>query len=256
MGGRHSTTWVAVSCPHVPLHCRKAHKTLVSRLQDLKPKYFILLGDGMDGAPASVHKHEHEWDALTEFEQFAKYLRSLREAAGNDTEFVWLHGNHDANYYAPHPDRIARSVRKLVHWDVAHTSLREEARLWKQVPYSHRQVFRLGPVTFQHGCEHGVNATRDQCQLYTPEYGLYVGGHTHRPEVVTPAMMTPRIPLNKHKCNAGCQLDFSRVDYMERKSMAAWGHAMAYGEANADKKRIRFGSVQWDANVEIWEMGL
>lgn len=248
-------TWIAWSCPHVPLFCRDTHRRLVETIRSLRPDHVILLGDLLEASPASKHPNEDQWTLRDEYDSAAEYLTSVMEAAGPDANYVWLHGNHDSNIQGI--CRIDRRIRDMVHWD-RDPVLGPVARLWTQVPYSHRQVYRLGPVTFRHGAEHGVNADRDQAVLYGVENGLTVGGHTHRGHDVREAMLTSKVPLRKWYMNAGTHCDWDRMQYMERRSIAMWTHGVCVGDVSAAavrQRRSRYASVQWDGRYELWDRG-
>lgn len=247
--------WVAWSCPHVPIYCRDTHERLLSRLEQIKPKHVILLGDLLEASPASRHYNEDAWTLSEEYDCAAEYLTSIMRVCGPDANYVWLHGNHDANIQSM--GRIDKRVRDLVDWH-KHKTLGPVSSCWKQVPYSHRQVYRLGPITFRHGAEHGVNADRDQAVLYGVENGLTVSGHTHRGFNVREAMLTSKVPLKKFFMNAGTHADWDRMDYMSRKSIAMWTHGLCHGDVNSvavKQSRAYFGSMQWTGEYECWARG-
>lgn len=250
-----SDTWVAWSCPHVPLQCKDTHKRLLSRLAEIKPKHVFLLGDLLEASPASRHPNEDKWTLDEEYESAAKYLMSIMAVCGPDAHYVWTLGNHDGNILAE--CRIDKRIRDMVDWS-RHRLLGPVAAQWEQIPYSHRQVYRLGPITFRHGAEHGVNADRDQAVLFGTEHGLTVGGHTHRGFDVREAMLTSKIPLRKFFMNAGCHADWDKLGYMDRKSIAMWTHGLCVGDVSSAavaQRKSRFSSPQWTARYEMWERG-
>lgn len=212
----------------------------------------ICLGDLLESDAASRFPNEASWTLRDEYESAADYLQQVMEVGGNEAEYVWLHGNHDDNIRAK--GRIDPRIRDLCDWDHDRT-LGTLLKSWKQVPYSARQSYRLGPVTFAHGAQHGVNSDRDQAVLYGTENGLYVSGHTHRGRDVQQALMTSKIPLRYWFANAGCTVDWKRLSYMDRKSVATWTHGYVYGESNATQHRANFASIQWDARHVVHKRG-
>ena len=250
------TKFAAWSCPHVPLQCNDTFKWTLDKLSSHKPDVVVMLGDLLEADAASIHPSDDnvEWDLNREFQTAAGYLQLVRDTCGPDATYVFLHGNHDDNILRADPRRIPKKLRALCDFH-NHIALGGELKYWKEISYGHEAVYRLGPVTFQHGSEHGINSDRDQCQLYAPENGLYICGHTHRPKVVQPAMMTARIPLKKWFANAGCQVDWSKLSYMDRKNKAAWGHGLVLGSANSAHRRSHFATVQWEAQCHIKDMG-
>ena len=92
--------FVAVSCIHVPHHSEQAKEWLLSRLEELKPSHFVLLGDLFDAAAVSVHSDECYQSLEDEYEAGAEYLADIRKALGPDTKLVWCLGNHDDNIQA------------------------------------------------------------------------------------------------------------------------------------------------------------
>ena len=246
--------WVAFSCVHAPLQHEPSIKRLLKEIANHRPHVVVCLGDLLDASPASRFPTEDQWGLLEEYEQAGRILERVREAASGDAErFVWLHGNHDQNILEP--CRLPKRLRSLCDWHASDNRLSRELQAggWKEVGYSHRQVWRLGQVAFQHGAEHGVNAGRNLAQLYAPEFGLLVWGHTHRPTPASEAFLVSKVSLNRWHANAGCLVDWNRLAYVQRMNTSLWGHACVVGEALSGGRRIRFGARNWDAETVVFD---
>jgi len=240
------SSFVAYSCTHVPVIHRKSEEKLIKYLQDFKPDTVVMLGDLMDASPASRWPNEDEWDITYEYEVAAEHLRHVRLESGA-SKLVWLLGNHDDNILAQ--CRIPKRLRRQVDWRSTGNPLSEEVKHWKMFDYSHEQAFHMGPVTFQHGAEHGTDSGLRLAQLYAPENGLLVYGHTHRPTNVTWPDIRNGIPLRKAYANAGCMADWTQMNYVKRKNKAPWGHALVAGEANDKRRERSFATKQWEAET-------
>jgi predicted phosphodiesterase len=247
--------WMAISCPHVPLEDKDTKKWILSRAQEIKPDLFVLLGDGMEGSPPSRHPNEDTWTGLQEFAKFNDYLKDLREAAGNQARLVWTLGNHDFNWLDK--CRVDKRLRGFVDWR-ANPDLIPETKHWQQLDYSHRQQFWYGPICFRHGAEHGLNCDRNQAAIYGGENKLVIGGHSHRGSDVREVMLTNTIPLRIYFANAGCGVDWTKLDYMNRRNYAMWTHSLLTGdvaEASVRHRARHYASIQWTANFELLKRG-
>jgi len=250
--------FVAISCVHVPHHSEPAKDWLISRLEEIKPTHFVLLGDLFDAAAVSVHSDEFYQSLEDEYEAGAKYLADIRKALGSDTKLVWCLGNHDDNIQAKDPRRTNVGQRSLLHWN-KHREFGDEFLKWKQIPYikSPRGVYRLGPVRFYHGFDAGANS--DELETLQMAYAmgdqansLWIRGHSHRP---TPHIMqcqrTQKILLPWFYANAGTMGPLT-PDYMTRRDSSRWDHALVTGECSLSSPR-RPSRKDWSATVEHYE---
>ncbi len=251
-----SAKCVAVSCIHVPNHSEHAKQHLISRLEEIKPTHFIVLGDLFDAAAVSVHNDEFYQSLEDEYEVGAKYLSDIRESLPSSTTLVWCLGNHDDNIQAKDPRRTNIGQRSLLHWN-KHKEFGDEFLRWRQIPYekSARGLYRLGPCRFYHGFD--VGASSDDLEtlqmvstIKDQAYSFWVRGHTHRP---TPHVMqcrrTQKILLPWFYANAGTMGPL-QPDYMARKDSSQWGHALVVGECSLSSPR-RPSTKDWDAHVEL-----
>lgn len=231
---------------------RRDFERLLDLLRAHAPNVLVCLGDLLDASPASRFPNEDEWDLAEEYAAAGEHLRLARQACGPSLDrCVWLHGNHDANIREP--NRLPKRLRSLCDWRASDNPLRAEleAGEWQEVPYSHSQAFRLGPVVFQHGAEHSSLAGRNLSQLYAPEWGLLVWGHTHRPTQPTEALLSPRVSLRRWHANAGCMVDWDRLNYAARANTSTWGRAAVVGECALGQKR-HGGRLNWDARTVVF----
>lgn len=248
------TKFLAVSCLHAPLTDKKYWKWLTTLIQDFRPDVFVNCGDWYEGKPAKRWPQwsDEDWTMLDEHHAVAEQAREINELVPGKK--VWLYGNHDDNVFGKAPDRIPEDVRSAIRWQHSE-EVAPVLKDWHVVDrYSHRAKYRLGPITFQHGCAATVNAEKDSSYLYGTPYGLYVCGHTHRPIPVTQAQER-RVRLPYWYCNPGCGADWDRMHYMDRFSMALWGRGAIIGEtAGAEQHRAAYMSKQWDAELVIQGM--
>lgn len=244
------SSFVAYSCVHFPNVHRESERRLFDWIADNRPDVVVMLGDLFDGSAASRWPNEDDWGLHEEYCQAARHLETVRSLCPG-SRHVWLLGNHEQNTLDP--NRIPKRLRGLTDFRLGHTPLGDEARHWKILPYSHRQVYRLGPVSFQHGAEHGSRSGLRLAQLYAPENGLLVYGHTHRPVAPVQPDISPGVPLRKWYANAGCMCDWDKMQYTYRLNTATWGHGMVVGVANDAQRRTTFATKQWDAETVVWE---
>jgi len=250
--------FVAVSCIHVPHHREEVLDWLVSRLEEIKPTHFILLGDLFEAGSVSIHPSEY-WETLEqEYEAGSQFLETVRKSLPEGCELVWTLGNHDDNIQTPDSRRTSWLIRSLIHWN-KNQEYGEVFRRWKQIPYvkGAQGVYRLGPCRFYHGFDAGMNsdeleALQMAMALKDPGWGLYVRGHTHRP---TPGVMqckrTAKVLLPYWYANPGT-LGPLKPGYMTRKDSNLWGAGLVSGECNVSSPR-RPSRKDWDASVEHFE---
>lgn len=239
----HDVTFAAFSCPHVPLIDPKARDQLLGIIETEQPDFVVHLGDGHEAKAASRWPTEQQWSLRDEFQAHNLFLQAIRLAAPKARRiFCW--GNHDANILAP--SRFDPQIRALCDPQKEEPEL----RAWKQVPYIYGPagIFRLGQVTFGHGYEAGPSADEFQSILLGVPYGLWVGGHTHRPQDVIQARRTKAIPLPYWFCNAGCLRDL-KPSYVHRKRTHDWGHAVVLGRCRLG--RTILPGRAWEARTVI-----
>lgn len=246
--------FVAVSCLHAPLTDRSYFEWLLSFLEGTQPDYFINLGDWYEGKPAKRFDAwpDEKWGILTEHKEVARQANAFNEVLPNAKK-VWLYGNHDDNTFGIAPDRVKEDVREAIRWQ-ENKDVAPALKDWTVIEeYSHRAKFRLGPVTFQHGCDVAMNSMQKAAYLYGGPYGLYVCGHTHRPLQTTQAEhLGIRLPY--WYANPGCGADWDRMHYMKRMSMAKWGRGLIVGEVSksaVSNRKSTYSSKQWDAELKV-----
>lgn len=249
------TKFMAVSCLHAPITSKSYWSWLTKLVQDFQPDVFVNLGDWYEGKPAKRWPawSDEDWTMLDEHNAVAGQAEALNGLMP-EAKKVWLWGNHESNTMGDSPDRIPDDLKSIIHW-------RNNPRVlsamsgWKVIEaYTHRTKFRLGPITFQHGCSTQQAAEKDGSYLYGTPYGLYIQGHTHRPLAVTQCRER-QVRLPFWYANPGCGADWERMHYMDRMSMGLWGRGAIIGEtAGADQSRAAYMSKQWDAQLVVQEM--
>ncbi len=241
-------SFLAFSCVHCPLQDAEAVDFLLHTIGKLKPDVIVHLGDGHEADSASRWPNEYDWSLSEEFKSHNEFLKSIRKASPKSRR-IFLPGNHDDNLQSI--NRIDIRLRNLCDYNEHEPELREH---WEQpinYVYSRRRgVWRLGQVTFCHGYEASASADELQSILLGMPYGLFVGGHTHKPLDVTQAYKTRSIPLPYWYANTGCMRDMKPV-WMARKRTHQWGQAITVGKASIVKSPRM--SRQWDAQTIIFK---
>ena len=242
------TKWAAFGCLHLPVHCESYRQWRLDQIREHKPDYVICLGDQIDADGASRWENENDWTLQTEYTWLAKDFREIEEAAPG-AKLVWVQGNHDANL--EEPGRISPKLRAASNWRY-NIETHWIADRWKIVPYGARERFRLGPITFLHGAQIGINADRNNALLYGTEWGLTIGVHTHKLNQIQRVVLPGAIPLNRWFVNCGTGADWDQMKYVNRLNIATWGRGMVIGDcAGADQRRAAYMSRQWDAALLV-----
>ena len=119
-------------------------------------------------------------------------------------------------------------------------------------------IFRIGQVTFCHGHSalsgHGADDKQTH-QLGMP-FGLWVGGHTHRPIPPTRSRKSQTVLLDRWFSNVGTLRNIDEVPYMERKDRSQWGQGLVIGEAGLWRytESLMPQTKDWDAALLIRRM--
>lgn len=228
---------------------------MLNHVRRYQPTHFILLGDLMDAAAASVHPDEVEHALEDEYTTAHNYLEDIRKALPKSTKLIWCLGNHDDNILTNDSRRTDKAVRSLLHWN-KHYELGPSFRLWQQIPYvkNKRGLYKLGQIVFYHGFDCGANS--DELEGLQMNYlagghswGLTVRGHTHRPIPVTQAKRSSKVLLPHYYANVGSiGMGDKQPHYMKRKDVSQWGAGLLLGEAKIGKNR-RYRTREWDAEL-------
>lgn len=248
------TKFLAISCLHAPITSPRYWDWLIKQIEDFKPDVFVNCGDWYEGKPAKRWPawSDEDWTMLDEHAAVAKQAKVINELVPGRK--IWIHGNHEDNAFGNSPNRIPEDIRSAIRWE-HNADMSAAMKDWTVITrYSHRSCYRLGPITFQHGCATTGSAEKDASYLYGSPYGLYICGHTHTCVPVTQARER-RVRLPFWYANPGCGADWDRMHYMDRFSMALWGRGAIIGEtAGVEQRRRAYASKQWDAELRIQEM--
>lgn len=249
-------SFLAISCSHSPFEDREAIQWVCEMIKELKPDKVIHLGDLLESDAASRFPSEVNHDLKDEFVSANETLKQIRlagESVRDDIEYHILEGNHDFNILDK--NRIDKSLRTLCDW----TSPRNipEMGFWKlsaRYNYSRKGgCFRVGAVTFAHGYEAGQSGDEFQSYSLGNPYGLFIGGHTHRPTEGKPVqcMRTKGRALPYWYLNTGCLRDLN-PHFMTRNRKDQWGQGLVHGWALPIKSpRL---SKTWDAECVVFRM--
>lgn len=237
--------FLAFSCTHHPLHDEDAIEFLFKQIKEHKPDVLVHLGDGLEADAASKWGSEYPFVLEDEFNQHNEFLGRLIDATPN-AKRVFIEGNHEHNIRDE--QRIDKKLRSLCDYRKHQPNLKHFKFIARN--NSNKGIFRLGQVTFSHGFEASQNAGKFESVLLGKPYGLYVFGHTHRPEHVTQVELTKGVPLPYWYANAGCLRNMD-CNYMKQKRKHAWGQGVVVGEA-MELKSPRERKC-WDAETIIFK---
>ena len=239
---------LAFSCQHAPFTPPDHQEWLLGQIAKFKPDIVVDCGDRFESAAASVHPDEHTHTLEDEYRFAADFSARIRKEAPK-ARLVWLLGNHDDNIQKKDPRRVPKALRSLLHWNKS--AWGDEFRRWEQVPYvkDERGCFRIGQVVFYHGFAHSDNSDEGEALemamwLGGHSHRLFVRGHTHRPERLTQAKRTKKLPLPWWYANVGT-IGPLKPGYMERQSTLMWGVACAKVECDP---LARMGKA-WDCEI-------
>lgn len=244
--------FIAFSCTHAPLQDEKAINWLCEQITEIKPDFIIHLGDMLEADSASRWDNENDWFLKEEFNSANEMLKTIRSFGSKDTRCIFLPGNHDDNILSI--NRLDKKIRGLCDYREEH-NMPELYNNWEQpceyIYDTRRGAFHLGQVTFAHGYEANASADEYHSYILGVPYGLYVGGHTHRPKPVTQCWRTKTVPLPFWYSNAGCMRNLD-PEWMKRRRTQQWGQAIVCGET-ALVKGARYSRC-WDAETRIFRM--
>ncbi len=244
---------LAYSCTHIPRHDKEAEDWMLGRISDEQPDIIVHIGDLIEAEAASKFKHSGvTWDLLGEYEQADEHFLRVYEAYP-PARRVFLKGNHDANI-----QDIGRIDSAL--WRLADP--KQNMKRWSLFEHpteyifdKFRGTFKVGQITFAHGWSTAVNADKIHALELADPYGLYVGGHTHRPERVSQISATQTIPLPYWAANVGTLRDIVDVHWMERKKRSRWGQAVFIGEVDTSwtfLENMMPNTRRWSGDIEIF----
>lgn len=253
--------FASISCLHAPFSDPDAVQWAIEQIREFQPDYLISLGDDLEGDGASRWPSEEGHALIDEYAADDENKRLLAEAAPR-AKRIRLMGNHCFNILDQ--GRINPKLRELCDWRIPQftrggVQVNKNALKW-DVKGSYdfcrrRGVFRLGQVTFGHGWLTGAKCDAHHSVLLGTPYGLFVGGHTHRPTAVQQATMSSKVPLPYWYANAGCLRNLD-PEFMRRHNAFNWGQAIVLGEADmrcGPAKSPRMSRC-WNAETRIKEM--
>jgi len=250
--------FLAYGCPHEPITHKDYREWLFKNIEDYQPDYIVNLGDWFEGLGGKKwDKHPSEtWLILNEFDAVRKHAQRLNEICPNAKK-VFIFGNHDSNLlHEPHRmDDETRAFVSREWFNMLETDLKGWIIPCKQ--YAHNEFFRLGQITFQHGCNTGRGQANThlakQAIAYGVPYGLHVSAHTHAPAPVTQIRF-----LDIHTpywfANVGTGADWEKMHYMNRASKDLWGRGLLRGTVSrrsVDQRKAFYSSPQWQAELLV-----
>ena len=261
---------LAFSCPHIPLLDQGAKEFLFQQIEEHKPTHIIGLGDWHEADAVNRFGVEYDWQLDYEMEQVAKFMQEIRgltldieRYSGPSAELIFMEGNHDWNIrdWKRYGRNLAGLIDYRTHSDPsAEYRLYDELKYWKWFPYenSANGVYRVGQISFSHGFYAGKGADKKmalQTGVVVP-YGLYVGGHTHRPTQIQQAHYST-LPLEAYHCNVGTLADiWNGFGYMQKRDRSGWGQGVFVGECELWRyeKSMIPNQKCWEGEVRVRRM--
>jgi hypothetical protein len=158
---------------HYPYQDKRAISAVMKVAQDMKPDYFINLGDALDfWQVSSFAKDPTRANTLADdMDEFKRDLDLWNSILPSKCEKVFLMGNHEArldkfvNEKAPEIKKLVKSVDEYCLLS---------ASGWEVVEYG--DLYRIRDILFMHGRHHGKNVGQKMIQ----HYGTHtVHGHCH-----------------------------------------------------------------------------
>ncbi len=243
-----------------PPHLHKgAWAETMQALREWNPDAIVANGDITNGEFTSRHGKDARVDSnpVTEMRAIRDLFVEINDNA-RDALKVWNWGNHDKNFLHYQPDRRDPDTYALI------------MALWEEMvvapgilkgwiikdDYKHQTSWRIGQMTFQHGCDVSDAGLRQNAISYCTPHGLYVSGHTHRPQEVTQLRFGKALS-HYWTANTGCLVDVDQMHYMDRTRIDLWGHAYLRGYVNAPglkEGRKVYAEKRWDAETVILRM--
>jgi predicted phosphodiesterase len=237
-------TFLAVGCLHFPTCDMAFFEHVLDRVREVKPDYFINLGDFIDMDALSAFTGRKR-PLSEDFGAARDALKAINEAAG-DAKKVYLQGNHEERLWRSDNDHLTRAL-DYGDWP--------EMRGWKHIPYVNgpQGRFNLGQVVFAHGFAVGVGGCKKEAHYATNQCGLYVSAHTHRPHPVHEYRFGQTLS-GKYHVNVGTGIDEEEVKlgYMKTKASNEWGSALVTGWSNT--KRVVDTRCNWGCDYELYRM--
>lgn len=166
---------------HYPEHSKKSIKLVLKLIKDLKPDEIIYQGDNLDmGAISHWNKDKKRKVELKRLQKdyngFIKdVLTPIERAAGKNTKFVWLDGNHSfwAEQYLDKNPELEGMIEPRV-------CLALKERGYKYIPFN--QIYKLGKLNIIHGYYTNKYHTAKTLDAFG-ESVCY--GHVHSPQMTT-----------------------------------------------------------------------
>ena len=248
--------FLALSDTHAPLVDWASFNKVIQAIEEYKPDLIVHVGDALEGKFTSRHEGDerHRWSPIQEMEACAKTFRAINEAAP-EAHKVWVYGNHDSNLLEYNPGRKDSDTIELLR-TAFEVKVRGTGALdgWHVADrYSHSRAWRIGQLTFRHGCDASDAGLRQDLYSYCTPHGLHISGHTHRPQQVQ-QLVQGKALTPFWSANTGCLMDVSQAYYMDRARKDLWGHAYIVGTVHAPglkEGRQQYAGKRWEAETRI-----
>ena len=189
-----------------------------------KPDIRIFGGDLFDfrAIRRNASKAEQSDSMMADVEAGLHFLRSFHP-------HVFLRGNHDERIWD-----VARFTESGMIRDAAETGIKDIERRVKELkcrmlPYDSRKgVYKLNNLVFIHGYAAGIYATKKMTEIYAPQGGCVLHGHTHGIQHTTIARLG-----KAEGRGVGCLADLNPEYNRHQTACLVHQHGFAYGIVGA-----------------------
>jgi predicted phosphodiesterase len=248
--------FLALSDIHCPTVDWSAFNKVVHAIDEFNPDLIVLNGDLVEADYTSKHHPDerHKFGPHEEMDACAKVMKAINEAAPN-AHRVWLYGNHDNSMFNYEPGRKGgKIIQTLRDSFTLRVVIPGHTKGWHIIQkYEHTVTWRIGQLTFRHGCDASDAGLRQDLYSYCTPHGLHISGHTHRPQQVT-QLVQGKALTPFWFANTGCLMDVSQAYYMDRARKDLWGHAYIVGTVHAPglkEGRQQYAGKRWEAETRI-----
>jgi len=180
---------------HKPVHDKRAYPLVMQASADLKPDFFINIGDvgsyeGISHWNEHSHEDRKENPIAKDIEGVYNHHKQQREIVGEKGEIISLDGNHEdwvKKFLRKHPEFNGFiNLNRDCGYDEFHV---------KRIP-TEKQPYKIGKLNLVHGWftnKYHANKTAERI------HGNVIYGHTHDVQEVTPSNIDQR---NRYTCQS------------------------------------------------------
>jgi predicted phosphodiesterase len=232
-------TWVFATDLHGDHQNSETVEALLKFTKSFKPKHRIFGGDLFDframrrGASKAEQAESMELDVWAGMEFLSKYKPT-----------IFLRGNHDERIWDMARFHDNGIVRDMANQGIKDIEKKCRSIGCKMLPYDATAgVHTLHKTRFIHGFHAGLYATKKHAEVYAPEGGLVLHGHTHAIQFATIARKGGASGMGVG-CLARLDMEYNRHQTGRLMHGNGWGYGISWKDGQkafqADRR-----SGQW-----------